>query len=89
MRLEKIYTVEVVHPNTLQLKRFFAFTEKAEALAEARTWEDSIYEVTVSENGEAIAVGGVDSDPADALEDAGVQILWRDDWDMEIIRTYT
>jgi len=78
MKLEKVYTIEIIHPNTMQLRKFFAFTEKEEALTEARTWEDSIYEVAVKENGEDIAVGGVDSDPADALEEAGVEVLWRD-----------
>jgi hypothetical protein len=78
MKLEKVYIIEIIHPNTMQLRKFFAFTEKEEALAEARTWEDSIYEVAVKENGEEIAVGGIDSDPADALEEAGVKVLWRD-----------
>ncbi len=78
MRLENVYTVEVTHPNTMHLRKFFAFTEKDEALAETRTWEDSIYEVSVKENGEDIAVGGVDSDLADTLEEAGVKVLWRD-----------
>jgi hypothetical protein len=78
MRLEKVYTIEITHPNTMQLSKFIAFTEKDEALAEARTWEDSIYEVSVKENGEDIAVGGIDSDPADALEGSGIEILWLD-----------
>lgn len=78
MKLEKVYTIEIIHPNTMQLRKFFAFTEKEETLTEARMWEDSIYEVVVKENGEEIAVGGIDSDPADALEEAGVEVLWRD-----------
>lgn len=78
MKIEKVYTVEIIHPNTMQLREFSAFTEKDEALAEARTWEDSIYEVSVKENGEDIAVGGIDSDPADALEGFGIEILWLD-----------
>ncbi len=77
MKLENIYTIEITHPNTMQLIRFFAFTEKEEALTEARTWEDSIYEVAVKENGEEIAVGGIDSDLANALEEASIEVLWR------------
>jgi len=78
MRFEKIYSVEVTHPNTMQLKQFFAFSEKDEALLEARKWEDSIYEVSVKENGEDFAVGGIDIEPADALEESGIEILWFD-----------
>lgn len=77
MKLENVYTIEVTYPNTMRLTKFFAFTEKEAALTEARGWEDSIYEISVKENGEEIAVGGVDSDPANALEEADVQILWR------------
>jgi hypothetical protein len=76
--LVNVYTVEINHPNTMQLKKFFAFTEKDEALAEARAWEDSIYEVSVKENGIDIAVGGIDSDTVDTLEGSGIEILWLD-----------
>jgi hypothetical protein len=78
MMLVNVYTVEINHPNTMKLKKFFAFTKKDEALAEARIWEDSIHEVSVKENGYDIAIGGVDSDPADILEEAGIEVLWRD-----------
>jgi hypothetical protein len=77
MKLEKVYTTEIIHPNTMQLKGFFAFTEKEEALTEAKTLKNSMYEVAVKENGEDIAIGGVDSEPTDALEDAGIEVLWR------------
>ena len=78
MKIEEVYTVEIFHPNTMQLREFLAFTEKEEALNEARTWKDSIYEVAVKDNGEDIAVGGIDSEPADALEGSDIEILWLD-----------